>query len=190
MTTRISSPPVASSSTSIIGLWLCCLPGLVFKCIPRGTVGLESTASFTVYDQNGRLGLNNNDAYTVGPYVTFQPDPFFTFTARGGFTTYQFQNTSTNIQTSNQNTWYAAVSINHQPRDSISYALMPDTRSRSVLSRTWGKIGTFDRTLTGRSSRAWTSTPPFFLNTATPAWEAREACPELPTKFMTGMVAR
>ena len=90
---------------------------------PQVTVGLESTASFTVYDQNNRGGLNDNDAYTVGPYVTFRADSSFTVTARGGFTTYQFQNTSTNIQTSDQNTWYASVTISHQPRESIGYAL-------------------------------------------------------------------
>jgi hypothetical protein len=90
---------------------------------PQVTVGLESTASFTTYQNTG---LNNNDAYTVGPYVTFQPSTFFNITARGGFTTYQFQNpgvTSTNIQTADQNTWYASISITHQPRDSISYSL-------------------------------------------------------------------
>jgi hypothetical protein len=90
---------------------------------PKVTVGLESTASFTDYDQNNGAGLNNNDAYTIGPYITFQADSSFTVTARGGFTAYQFQNSSTNIQTSDQNTWYAAVTIRHQPRASIGYAL-------------------------------------------------------------------
>ena len=102
------------------------------------TVGLESTAALTTYEQTV---LNNNDAYTVGPYVTFQPDTYFSLSARGGFTTYQFQNSSTTnrvivinpgsgtvffgnrVQTSDQNTWYASLSLTHQPIDSISYSL-------------------------------------------------------------------
>ena len=50
-------------------------------------------------------------------------------TARGGFTTYQFDNTSkpsgTNaaIHTGNLNSWYGSILLSHQPRESLSYSL-------------------------------------------------------------------
>ena len=87
---------------------------------PKVTVGVESTASLTSYDQNV---LNNNDAYTVGPYIEFRPGPSFTATVRGGYSTYQFQNTSATIHTTSQDGWYAGLSIAHQPTEFIKYSL-------------------------------------------------------------------
>jgi hypothetical protein len=87
---------------------------------PKVTVGMESSASFTAYDQSA---LNNNNAYSVGPYVEFRPGSYFTLTVRGGYSINQFANTSTNIQTASQDSWYASVNISHQPRESISYSL-------------------------------------------------------------------
>jgi len=91
-----------------------------FQVHPKVTAGLESSADFTTYEQ--RM-LNNNSAYTVGPYMEFRPDAFFKFTVRGGYSINQFQNTSTNIQTSSQNSWYAGMNIIHQPTDFVSYSL-------------------------------------------------------------------
>jgi hypothetical protein len=93
-----------------------------FQVHPQVTVGLETTAALTAYEKNI---LNNNDAYTVGPYVNFQPGNYFQVTARGGYSIYQFQQTSTIItnQTSSQNSWYAGLSLSHQLRDSLSYSL-------------------------------------------------------------------
>jgi len=91
-----------------------------FQVHPQVTVGLESTAAFTAYEQNT---LNDNSAYTVGPYVEFQPGKVLTLTARAGYSIEEFQNTSTNIQTSSQNSWYASLTLTHQPTKSISYSL-------------------------------------------------------------------
>jgi hypothetical protein len=87
---------------------------------PKVTTGLETSANFTAYEQRA---LNNNDAYSVGPYVEFIPDDFFTLTVRGGYSINQFQNTSTNIQTASQDSWYGGINISHQPTDFISYSL-------------------------------------------------------------------
>ena len=94
---------------------------------PKVNVGLETTAALTTYNQSV---LNNNDAYTLGAYTELRPSEFLQVTLRGGFSTYQFQNTSTTnsqnpvpIQTANQNSWYASVNLSHQPRKSISYSL-------------------------------------------------------------------
>ncbi|HZI30786.1 MAG TPA: outer membrane beta-barrel protein, partial [Candidatus Binatia bacterium] len=96
-----------------------------FQVHPQINLGLESTATFTRYDQTGASNnaLNDNDAYTVGPYMTFQYSKSLSLTARGGYTTYQFQQTSSSIQTSDQNSWYAGLTLSHQPRESISYAI-------------------------------------------------------------------
>jgi hypothetical protein len=87
---------------------------------PRITTGLETTVTLTSYQQNT---LNDNDAYTVGPYIEFRPDDFLKITARGGFTTYQYQDTSSTIQTSSQDSWYANVTVAHEVTDSVSYSL-------------------------------------------------------------------
>jgi hypothetical protein len=87
---------------------------------PKVTVGLESTAAFTTYEQ---AILNDNDAYTVGTYAEFRPGNAFTATVRGGYTIYQFQQTSVSNQTANANSWYAGLNLTHQPRESIAYSL-------------------------------------------------------------------
>lgn len=95
-----------------------------FQVHPKILLGLESTASFTTYDQSGSsTSLNDNNAYTVGPYITLTPDAYFQMTARGGFSTYQFQQTSSAIQTSSQDSWYAGLTVSHQPTDFMSYSL-------------------------------------------------------------------
>ncbi len=91
-----------------------------FQVHPEVTLGLEGTASFTRYDKDV---LNNNDAYTVGPYVTFTPGNYFQVTARGGYSIYQFQQTSQFIQTSDQDSWYASLTVTHDILESLSYSL-------------------------------------------------------------------
>ena len=90
------------------------------------TTGVEGTAAFTTYEQSV---LNGNAAYTAGGYAEWHPGKAFSVTARGGFTTYQFDNTSkpsgTNaaIHTGNLNSWYGSILLSHQPRESLSYSL-------------------------------------------------------------------
>ena len=91
-----------------------------FQVHPQVVLGLEATAALTRYDKNE---LNNNDAYTVGPYVTFTPGEFFQVTARGGYSTYQFQQSSLFLQTSSQDSWYAGLTVSHQILESVSYSL-------------------------------------------------------------------
>jgi Putative beta-barrel porin 2 len=90
------------------------------KIHPRLTVGVEATAAFTTYEQTI---LNNNDAYTAGGYAEYKPGKAFSLTARGGFSTYQFQQTSTAIRTGNANSWYGSVLLAHQPRESVAYQI-------------------------------------------------------------------
>ena len=88
---------------------------------PQATIGLETTAAFTTYDQST---LTDNNAYTVGGFVELRPGENLSLTARGGYTTYQFDNNSnTNIATSDQNSWYAGLGLNHRVSDGIAWSL-------------------------------------------------------------------
>ncbi len=88
------------------------------------TAGVEGTAAFTTYEQSV---LNGNGAYTAGGYADWHLGKAFSATVRGGFSTYQFSNTSTNnstaIRTGNLNSWYGSILLSHQPRESLSYAI-------------------------------------------------------------------
>ena len=87
---------------------------------PGVTAGVEGTGSFTTYDQ---MVLNNNSSYSAGVYADWWPGKAFRVQPRIGYTIFQFQQTSTNIQTSGLNSWYADLNITHQITDAIGYTL-------------------------------------------------------------------
>jgi hypothetical protein len=87
---------------------------------PGVTPGVEVTTAFTTYQQ---ATLNNNDAYTAGGYVNWQPGSYFSLQSQGGLSTYRFQHTSQSVRTDNLNSWYCGLTITHQPTDAISYTL-------------------------------------------------------------------
>jgi len=96
-----------------------------FQFLPQLSAGLEASASLTSYQETK---LNDNGVYTVGPYVEFHPGRYLTISARAGYSTEQFQNTSTaltttgsNFTTASQNSWYANLNITHEPADFLSY---------------------------------------------------------------------
>jgi hypothetical protein len=91
-----------------------------FTLHPRVKAGLEGTASWTRYD---RSTLNNNVAYSLGVYADWQPSSYFQVQPRGGYTIYQFEQTSQSIQTEDQNFWYAGLTVTHQPTEFFSYSL-------------------------------------------------------------------
>jgi hypothetical protein len=106
---------------------------------PQATVGLETTAAFTTYNKSI---LTDNDAYTAGGFFELRPDENLSLTARGGFTTYKFDNNSnTNIATSDQNSWYAGISLNHRLSDGVAYSLSAGHQMQlgveSDLSESW-----------------------------------------------------
>ena len=87
---------------------------------PGVMAGVEGTAAFTTYDQ---MVLNNHNSYSAGVYADWQPGKAIRVQPRVGYTIFQFQHTSTNIQTSDLNSWYADLNIIHQITDAISYSL-------------------------------------------------------------------
>jgi hypothetical protein len=84
------------------------------------TAGLETSASFTTYDQ---ALLNNNQSYSLGAYADFMPDAYFDFQPRAGYVIYQFDQNSRSLQTSDLNSWYADLKVTHAVTDAISYSI-------------------------------------------------------------------
>jgi hypothetical protein len=91
-----------------------------FKLHPTVTAGFEGTAAFTSYDQ---ALLNNNNAYSAGVYGDWQPGAHFHLQARGGYSIFQFQQTSGTIQSQNLDSWYAGLIATHQISKGVSYSL-------------------------------------------------------------------
>jgi hypothetical protein len=84
------------------------------------TVGLQSTASLTTYQEDE---LNNNNVYTIGVYADWNPGEFFKVHTGFGYSFYDASQTSASIQSQNVNSWYANLTLTHQPVDYFSYSL-------------------------------------------------------------------
>lgn len=82
--------------------------------------GIEGTADFRRYHENI---LNNNNSYTAGGFADWNAGNYFTVHARLGYQTYQFDNTSETIQTSDFNSFYGNVELVHQATKALSYSI-------------------------------------------------------------------
>ncbi|MEI9864561.1 MAG: hypothetical protein WDN00_08415 [Limisphaerales bacterium] len=113
------------------------------------TVGLQSTASLTTYQENQ---LNNNNIYTFGVYADWQPEDAIKVHAGGGYSLYAASQTSVLNQSQNVNSWYANLTVTHQVLSYLSYSLSggheltPGFQSSAIEdwyirpSATWGLI--------------------------------------------------
>jgi hypothetical protein len=91
-----------------------------FRLNPTVVTGLEAAGSLTTYDENV---LNNNTGWSGGAYAEWQPERYLRFTARGGYTTFHFDQTSHTINAQDQNSYYLGITLNHDITKAISYAL-------------------------------------------------------------------
>jgi hypothetical protein len=91
-----------------------------YKWNSKLTTGLEGTAAYTAYDQNL---LNDNTSYSAGFYGTWNPDAYFQAALRGGYAIEQFEQTSTQLQTSDLGSWYVDLNITHQIIKTVSYSI-------------------------------------------------------------------
>lgn len=89
-----------------------------FVVHPQVQTGLEGTVSLTDYTEPV---LNDNTAYSLGPFVAWQPGSALQITARGGYTYYQFEQTSTSIQSEDISTYYLDLTVTHAATEVISY---------------------------------------------------------------------
>jgi hypothetical protein len=84
------------------------------------TAGVQSTASLVNYQENQ---LNNNTVYSFGVYADWKPGDYFTIHSGFGYSLYDASQTSASIQSQTVNSWYANLTLTHQPVDYFSYAL-------------------------------------------------------------------
>lgn len=91
-----------------------------FRFNPHLTTGLEGSVSFTDYEQPV---LNNNTGYNAGLYTDWQPGPYLEAKLRGGYTFYDFTQTSLVVPAVNENAWYVGLDVTHHLNDALSYSL-------------------------------------------------------------------
>jgi hypothetical protein len=107
-----------------------------FRLTPKLNVGVESTASFTEYDERA---LSDDNSYSAGFYADWRLGSSFNVQPRAGYVIYQFGQTSRSlefttsgpvvvpvaepIQASTLNSWYVDLTVSHQISKNTSYAL-------------------------------------------------------------------
>jgi hypothetical protein len=92
----------------------------------HGQLGIEGSASYTYFSNPPE---NNNNSYSVGPYVQWQPDSFITVSLHGGPTFYSFAPNASNPTQNNLSSYYASLDVTHQMTEFLSEEL---TLNRSV----------------------------------------------------------
>ncbi len=90
------------------------------KIYPGVTVGVEATGSSTAYKQQV---LNNSIGWSGGVYGEWAPDAYFSVKPRFGYAIYYGQQTSQVIPASDENSWYADLTISHQATRFLAYSL-------------------------------------------------------------------
>jgi hypothetical protein len=91
-----------------------------FRFNPCLTAGAEGSVAFTRYDQQV---LNNNVGYNAGLYANWRPGTNSEVKLRGGYTFFDFSQTSVVIPAEDQNTWYVDLEVTHHVSDAFSYSL-------------------------------------------------------------------
>ncbi len=81
---------------------------------------MEGTVGYTAYDQDV---LNNNTSYSAGVYGDWHPDKYLQVSPHVGYTISQFQQTSSQLQNSDIDSWYLDLNITHHLTKSFSYSL-------------------------------------------------------------------
>jgi hypothetical protein len=105
---------------------------------PALLAGVEGTASYVRHDQQE---LNDYDSYSAGLFADWQPGTAFHIHPRAGYTFELFSQNSTNmvpvngstqrLPADNQDSWYADLTLSHQPTDWVSYSLSAGHELRS-----------------------------------------------------------
>lgn len=87
---------------------------------PDLLVGLESPLTFTSYDMPV---LNDSTGYGGGVYAEWLLGNTLSVLPRAGYSVYDFRQTSDFILAEDLDTWYADLTIRHQPREAITYSI-------------------------------------------------------------------
>jgi hypothetical protein len=90
-----------------------------FRFNPALTAGLETSGSFTAYDQPFH---NDNQNYSLGAYGDWRLGHYARLQFRGGYTVSSFDQTSLTVPARDQDGWYADVTAGHDISESVSYS--------------------------------------------------------------------
>ncbi|NJN05342.1 MAG: outer membrane beta-barrel protein [Rhodobacteraceae bacterium] len=95
-----------------------------FLVAPELTVGLETTAGATQYDNsnspsNGSPQLDDSTQFSVGPFIDWQMSRFMRLELRGGYTSSSFDSTNS-VDSSN---YYVYLSLDHDLNRYMRYTL-------------------------------------------------------------------
>jgi len=101
-----------------------------FHLNPKITVGVETTAGFSRFDQ---MVLNNNSVYSAGLFAEWDPGKAIKISPRVGYTITSFSHSSSSIQTADLDSWYADLNITHQITEAVSYSLDAGRETRTGI---------------------------------------------------------
>lgn len=98
-----------------------------FRWTPALTTGLEATYSVTDYDQPR---LNDNTGYSGGLYADWMPGRALQMGVHGGYSIYDFSQTSQFVQAASLDSWYVTASVQHRISEAISYGVTAGRETR------------------------------------------------------------
>lgn len=87
---------------------------------PDLVVGLESPITFTTYKLPV---LNDSTGYGGGVYAEWMLGDSLSVLPRAGYSVYDFSQTSDFLLAKDMDSWYADLTVRHQPREAISYSI-------------------------------------------------------------------
>lgn len=87
---------------------------------PDLVVGLESPITFTSYKLPV---LNDSTGYGGGVYAEWMLGDTLSVLPRAGYSVYDFSQTSDFLLAKDMDSWYADLTVRHQPREAISYSV-------------------------------------------------------------------
>jgi len=102
-----------------------------FRFHPTVIAGLEANGSLTTYDEPV---LNDNTGLSAGVYADWKVGHYLTVTARGGYTTFFFDQTSLTMRAVDQNGWYLGLTLDHDISEAVSYSLSAGHELRLGIS--------------------------------------------------------
>lgn len=135
-----------------------------YKLNSKTTAGVETTISYTGYEQNT---LNDSTSYSAGVYGDWRPDAFLHVEPRVGYAYNQFNNTSQALQTSSQGSWYADLSISHDITRSLSYSIDAGRNVGLGVQSDANEYWYANGSITWKLIRNFSLTPSFFYQHGT-----------------------
>jgi hypothetical protein len=140
------------------------------------SVGMEATAAFTRYSEPGN---NDNQQYSIGPFVEWQVSQFIRMAFRGGYLLSSFDNTSTNTNfvAETSSSYYLGLGFDHQLNQFIKHSLSFDRSTQLGINSDLVEI------FTVRHSATWNIINNIGLSTSLSYEDGKSSGVTVPEKF-------